>query len=82
MQVEMTARKPSRSRPRCCWVSEERSGASLEAQDAYGNRVLTYEGSRTIKVTYELKGTGAPPQAMRSIRRSGCCRFRKDGPAP
>jgi hypothetical protein len=33
-------------------------GARLEAQDAYGNRVLTYEGSRTIKVTYELKGTG------------------------
>ena len=33
-------------------------GAWLEAQDAYGNRVLTYEGLRTIKVTYELKGTG------------------------
>jgi hypothetical protein len=33
-------------------------GARLEAQDAYGNKVLTYEGPRTIKVTYELKGTG------------------------
>lgn len=34
-------------------------GASLEAQDAYGNTVLTYEGPRTIKVTYEPKGIGA-----------------------
>lgn len=33
-------------------------GARLEAQDAYGNKVLTYEGPRTIKVTYEPKVTG------------------------
>jgi hypothetical protein len=34
-------------------------GAELVAQDAYGNEVLTYEGTKIIKVTYELKGTGA-----------------------
>ena len=39
-------------------VTGDKYGASLEAQDAYGNTVLTYEGPRTIKVTYELKGTG------------------------
>lgn len=34
-------------------------GALLQAQDAFGNRVLTYKGPRTIKVTYEPKGIGA-----------------------
>lgn len=34
-------------------------GAELVAQDAYGNEVLTYEGTKIIKVTYEPKGTGA-----------------------
>ncbi|MGB4513430.1 MAG: hypothetical protein WBI99_06620, partial [Limnochordia bacterium] len=40
-------------------VTEVAGGARLEAQDAYGNKVLTYKGPRTIKVTYEPKGTGA-----------------------
>jgi len=37
---------------------EDGNGALLQAQDAYGNRVLTYKGPRNIKVTYELKGIG------------------------
>jgi len=40
-------------------VTGDADGALLEAQDAYGNPVLTYEGPRTIKVTYEPKGIGA-----------------------
>jgi len=46
---------------RLSWMSletDKRNGALLVAQDAYGNKVLTYEGPRTIKVTYEPKGTG------------------------
>jgi len=39
-------------------VTGDEKGALLVAQDDYGNRVLTYEGPRTIKVTYEPKGTG------------------------
>jgi hypothetical protein len=41
-------------------VTGDKNGASLEAQDAYGNRVYTYEGGKTIKVTYEPKGTVVP----------------------
>jgi hypothetical protein len=37
---------------------QDGNGALLVAQDAYGNKVLTYEGPRTIKVTYEPKVTG------------------------
>jgi len=40
-------------------VTGDADGAWLQAQDAYGNEVLTYEGTKIIKVTYELKGTGA-----------------------
>jgi len=40
-------------------VTGDAEGAWLQAQDAYGNEVLTYEGTKIIKVTYEPKGTGA-----------------------
>ncbi len=40
-------------------VTGDAEGALLKAQDAYGNEVLTYEGTKIIKVTYEPKGTGA-----------------------
>lgn len=42
------------------WIDDDPLGALLKAQDAYGNRVLTYQGPRTIKVTYEPKGTVVP----------------------
>ena len=39
-------------------VTGDADGAWLEARDAYGNEVLTYEGTKIIKVTYEPKVTG------------------------
>ena len=59
--VDMTAEEPVKIQAGDAvklGVTGDKYGASLEAQDAYGNRVLTYEGPRTIKVTYEPKGTG------------------------
>jgi hypothetical protein len=59
--VDMTAKEPVKIQAGDAvklGVTGDKYGASLEAQDAYGNTVLTYEGPRTIKVTYEPKVTG------------------------
>jgi len=59
--LEMTAKEPVKIQAGDAFklgVTGDADGALLEAQDKYGNRVLTYKGPRTIKVTYEPKVTG------------------------
>lgn len=59
--LEMTAKEPVKIQAGDAFklgVTGDADGALLEAQDKYGNRVLTYEGPRSIKVTCEPKVTG------------------------
>ncbi len=60
--LEMTAKEPVKIQAGDAvklGVTGDADGAWLEAQDEYGNRVYTYEGGKTIKVTYKPKGIGA-----------------------
>jgi len=60
--VEMTATETVKIQPGEAdklGVTGDADGAWLEAQDEYGNRVYTYEGGKTIEVTYKPKGIGA-----------------------